>query len=165
MKQLLIVRHAKSDWGGPELEDFKRPLNQTGKTDAANMAERLLNRKVLPELLVSSTALRAISTARLFANTLQIDLKEIREESSIYEASAETLLKIVNGFDDEYRTIALFGHNPGVTELLLKLSSGDVYDLSPGSIALIEFPFQSWKFISSGTGELKFLSNPDGFSY
>jgi len=160
MKQLLLVRHATAAWNSAELEDFNRPLNQAGDAEAIKMAAQLVSRQITPELLVSSPALRAISTARYFADILNINRKKIQEETAIYEATVPDLLKIISRFDDNYTCVALFGHNPGVTNLLLKLTNEDIYDFPTCGMALIEFPFDSWNLVSGGTGELKFFEYP-----
>jgi phosphohistidine phosphatase len=153
MKQLLIVRHAKSDWTSGAQKDFERPLNKRGFRDAPEMAGRLLSQHLIPQLLVSSPALRAYTTATIFAETFNIHTKEIKTEPLIYEASAGALLHIINAFDNKYNFIALFGHNPGITNLAINLCSTDVYDIPTCGMILIEFPFDDWKMISKDTGE------------
>lgn len=160
MKQLLLVRHAKSDWNTDAQTDFERPLNKRGNKDAPEMAERLLNKHIVPQLIVSSPALRALTTAKYFADTFNIEKKLIETNPSIYEASASTLLSIVNTFDNKYNFIALFGHNPGITQLAISLSDTAVYDMPTCGMILIEFPFASWQQVSSGTGEEKLYDFP-----
>ncbi len=159
-KQLFIIRHAKSDWDDPKLSDHDRPLNKRGHKNAPEMARRLVKKHLIPEKLVSSTALRALTTARYFADELDIKQKAIEQEPEIYEASASTLLNIVNGFDDKSDRVAIFGHNPGFTTLLLNLCGGDIYNMPTCSVAIVDFPFNSWKLISNGTGELRFFDYP-----
>ena len=102
MKTLTIIRHAKSSWEQEGLSDFERPLNERGRRDAPVMAARLKQAVGQPELLVSSPALRAITTARVFADVLGISKDSIQLQSRIYEASVGTLLQIIQGFDDQY---------------------------------------------------------------
>lgn len=89
-KQLLLIRHAKSDWGNAGLRDFDRPLNGRGKSSAPEMAERLVKQQIVPELIVSSPALRAITTAQYFATAWHIPLENIELEPAIYEASVKS---------------------------------------------------------------------------
>lgn len=159
MKQLLIVRHAESDWD-PELEDFNRPLNLNGNEDAVSMAKRLADKQILPELLVSSPALRAVSTAAIFAGAFKIGTEEISSVPGVYDASVNTLLHIISHFEDKYNCAALFGHNPGLSQLLSYLTNTGSYDLPPCGMALIEFPLQNWKLISGGTGDAVFFEYP-----
>ena len=160
MKHLLIIRHAKSDWGERGLEDFDRPLNERGQRNAPEMAKRLIQRNIIPELVVSSPALRAKSTAAYFAEIFGYGQDDIVEEPRIYEASASTLLQLINNWDNRYNSIALVGHNPGLTELAIKLSDFDDPNIPTCGVALLEFPFDDWRMISAGTGEVKMYDYP-----
>jgi phosphohistidine phosphatase len=161
MKQLLIVRHAKSDRNDPSLADFDRPLNDRGHKNAVEMAKRLVKQDIIPGQLVSSPALRAISTANYFADKLGIDRSGIVKNRDIYEASAHTLLKVINGFDDDSDITALFGHNPGLSEIAFQLSdNAGLENLPTCGMALIEFPFDKWSMVSRGTGKLLLYDFP-----
>jgi len=157
-KQLLLVRHGKSDWGNLDLKDFDRPLNKRGKENAPEMAKRLVNRGFKFDLMVSSPAKRAKSTAKFFAEAFHVD--EIHYEESIYDANTNTLLKVVNDFNDAADTVIMFGHNPGFTDLANELSDADIYNIPTAGMVLMKFPFDSWKMISSGTGDLVFFDYP-----
>jgi phosphohistidine phosphatase len=160
MKKLLLVRHAKSDWEDIKLSDFDRPLNKRGKKNVPEMAERLLKKGIVPQQIVSSPALRALTTAQLFAETLGIRKDRIQKEEKIYEATADTLLKIINNFDNKQDFIALFGHNPGITTLAEGLSDAYLSNIPTCGMVLIEFPFDDWAVISYGTGEQKMYDYP-----
>ncbi|WP_231423947.1 MULTISPECIES: histidine phosphatase family protein [Pedobacter] len=157
-KHLLLVRHGKSDWGNLDLKDFDRPLNKRGKENAPEMAERLINRGFNFDLIVSSPAKRAKSTAKFFAEAYQVN--EIKYEESIYEANTITLLKVINGFDDAADTVIMFGHNPGFTDLANELSNADIYNIPTAGMVLISFPYDSWRIVSKGTGDLVFFDYP-----
>jgi len=159
-KQLLLVRHAKSDRDDPDLADFDRPLNKRGHRDAPEMAERLSKKRIIPQLLVSSPAKRAITTAEYFADVLQINKKKIREEMDIYEASSSRLLKVISNLDNRYDLVALFGHNPGLSNLAMNLTDGHISDIPTCGIVLIKFPFDDWAMVSNNTGELEFSDYP-----
>lgn len=116
MKRLTLIRHAKSDWGDPDLSDFDRPLNKRGNKAAPVMGQRMRAAEVLPELIVSSPALRAQTTAGLLARELDYAEDAIILRQEIYEASLETLIDLPLEFP-EYEHIALIGHNPGMSEL------------------------------------------------
>ena len=115
--QLTLVRHAKSDWGDGTLSDFERPLSARGLRDAPEMAERWRQRYTPPQLIVSSPARRAITTARIFADVLGLDTARIVEETRIYEAALATLLTVVRELPADCANVVLFGHNPGFSEL------------------------------------------------
>jgi len=157
-KQLLLVRHGKSDWGNLDLKDFDRPLNKRGKENAPEMAERLLSKSFKFDLIVSSPAKRAKTTAKYFAEAYHTS--EIQFEESIYEASATTLLQVINKLDDSANTVMMFGHNPGFTDLANELSHADIYNIPTAGMVLISFPFNSWSMVSKGTGELVFFDYP-----
>ncbi len=160
MKRLLLIRHAKSDWANHELKDFDRPLNKRGNKNAPEMASRLLNQKLVPELLVTSPALRAFSTAEYFADVLGLEKAAIVREKDIYEASSSTLMSIINSFDDQYNFVALIGHNPGLTNLAINLCNCDVYNIPTCGMMLIQFPFDHWNMISYWTGDQKMYDYP-----
>lgn len=153
MKQLLLIRHAKSDWNDASVADFDRPLNQRGSKDAPAMAERLVREQIIPQAIITSPALRALTTANYFAERFGIDKQEIRTELAIYEASVATLLSVVNNLDNRYDFVALFGHNPGLTNFIISLCDTDVYDIPTCGMLLIEFPFDDWAMVSKNTGE------------
>ncbi|HEY0895733.1 MAG TPA: histidine phosphatase family protein [Sphingobacteriaceae bacterium] len=159
-KKLLIVRHAKSDWNDPELRDFDRPLNERGERNAPEMARRLIRQDLVPQVLVSSPALRALTTAELFAGVFGYDTASIIRIPEIYEGRSSTLLDIVNGLDNDADFAALFGHNPGVSHLASKLSDSRFMDLPTCGMVLIKFPFDDWSLISGGTGTIKWEDYP-----
>src|SRR5438128_760349 len=100
MRLLTLVRHAKSSWDHAGLSDFERPLNDRGRRDAPLMAQRLMRLPPRPDLLLSSPATRALTTARLFAETLAIPVEKIGVDSRIYDAAPETLLRVARDLDD-----------------------------------------------------------------
>lgn len=153
-KKLLLVRHGKSEWGNAHLADFDRPLNPRGHRNAPEMAARLLQKDLVPQLIVSSPALRAITTAKHFAQAWKKSAEQIKEEASIYEANVKTLLKVISRFNNKYNYIAIFGHNPGFTELANYLSDANIYNIPTCSTVLIEFPFDEWELVSHHTGRL-----------
>ena len=159
-KQLIIVRHGKSDHGTYGITDFERPLNVRGNENAPEMAARLKNREILPDLLVSSPAKRALSTAKHFAAGFGISAAAIQEEQAIYEADSSTLLNAINRFDNKYNRIFLFGHNPGLTDLLNYLTDANLYNLPTAGIAVIDFPSNDWTLVSQYTGNLLLFDFP-----
>jgi phosphohistidine phosphatase len=158
-KQLLLIRHAKSDWGNADLRDFDRPLNKRGKANAPEMANRLVKLKIVPDLIVSSPALRAFTTAKLFAAAWEIPENAIQKESSIYEANVSALINVINGLDNQFDRIALFGHNPGFTDLANYLN-GHIANMPTCSVVLFEFPFDDWSMVSANTGEVLLFDYP-----
>ncbi|WP_262249610.1 SixA phosphatase family protein [Parapedobacter soli] len=159
-KHLFIVRHAKSDWGF-DVSDFDRPLNSRGFKNAPRMAKRLADHAVKPQLLVSSPAKRAITTAQIFAESLDIPVNEIKLEPRIYEALPNTLLQIVCELDNSVDSVAFFGHNPGLTLLVNYLADDSVYNLTTCSIVHIRFDnVPDWASISGGMGTKVWYTDP-----
>jgi phosphohistidine phosphatase len=154
MRQLTIVRHAKSSWDDPELSDFERPLNERGRRDAPRMALWTRQAVGVPDRIVSSPALRAITTARIFADGLGVDNDHLLIQARIYEASLATLLRLVRGFDDADRHVMMFGHNPGLSELAHALARCPFDDLPTCAVVHIELPVRHWAEIAEHNGEL-----------
>lgn len=159
-KHLFIVRHAKSDWGF-DVSDFDRPLNPRGLENAPEMANRLVKHAVQPKHLISSPALRAISTARLFAEQLGIDRDAIQTEERIYEASPLTLLKLVEELDNRYDQVAIFGHNPGLGALANHLAGENRLSLPTCAIVHLRFDNATdWSMVRGGTGTVAWFTYP-----
>lgn len=159
MKELIIIRHAKSDWENSSLKDFDRPLNKRGIANAPEMAERLVKRKIYPDLIVSSPALRAITTANYFADAWKIDRNNIKLAPEIYEANKETIFKTITQFNDNYNRIAVFGHNPGLTDLINYLN-GHIYEMPTCGVCYLQFKIDSWSMISHGLGHALLFDYP-----
>ena len=102
----------------------------------------------------------AITTAKYFAEELGIKKSEILKEPEIYEALTQTLLDTISNLDDRSDFTALFGHNPGITQLVNDLCDSDIYNIPTCGMALIGFPFDQWEMVSRGTGELIFFDYP-----
>jgi phosphohistidine phosphatase len=120
-KELYIIRHAKSDWNF-DVSDFDRPLNPRGIADAPNMGKHLKSNFSKPDYIISSPANRAISTARLIAKEVEYELTSIQQAESAYNAPYTELLKLINNTPEEFNTLFLFAHNPGVSDLVHYLS-------------------------------------------
>ena len=159
-KQLFLIRHAKSDWNSTDLRDFDRPLNKRGYSNAPEMANRMVEQQIIPDLIVSSPALRAITTATYFAENWGIDQFKIQQENSIYEANVKSLLALVNQLDNQFDHVAMFGHNPGLTDFANYLSDANIYNMPTCSIVIIEFPFESWNEVSAETGKVVLFDYP-----
>lgn len=159
-KQLLLIRHAKSDWANSNLTDFDRPLNQRGDKNAPEMVQRLVHKGIQPELIVSSPALRALTTAKYFAAGWKMEADKLVINDAIYEATTNALLKTISNFDDQYHQVALFGHNPGLSDLLNYLTKAYIANMPTCGVAVIEFPFNEWKLVSGNTGHLILFDYP-----
>jgi phosphohistidine phosphatase len=152
MRRLTLIRHAKSSWDYAELSDFERPLNNRGRRDAVTMAKRLAPELEHPLRLISSPALRAITTAHAFAAELSIPNTAIRLDPRIYEAARGTLLELVRECDDADHHILLFGHNPGFSELARLLAPCPFTDMPTCAVATLGFDAAQWQGLRQGGG-------------
>ncbi|MFC1467062.1 MAG: histidine phosphatase family protein [Candidatus Brachytrichaceae bacterium NZ_4S206] len=143
MKKLILVRHAKSSWDDPTLPDHDRPLNDRGQRDAPKMGERLAKRGVLPDLILSSSAVRALTTAQIIAEKIGYDRKAIVVDRRIYGAQASTLLYLIQELDDAHKQVMLFGHNPELTELAHRFSD-DIEDMPTCAVVELTFDVNRW---------------------
>lgn len=160
MKTVYIVRHAKSSWDNPSLPDFERPLNDRGKRDAPEMGRRLHKRGIMPDILLSSSAKRARSTAKRIARTLGIDEKHIRLADNLYHAEPEMILSTIQQLPDSVDNAMLFGHNPGLTDFVNKYINVHIDNIPTCGIVAAKFNVKSWKDINHVKGELVFFDFP-----
>lgn len=160
MKQLTIVRHAKSSWNLSELEDFYRPLNARGVKNAFSIGEALKARGLYPELIVTSPAVRAINTAIIIAKKLDFPQQRIQSNDRIYEASAEHIFQILSNLEDSNGHVMLFGHNPSLTNLINRLQPQMLDNLPTCGVYCIDLPIASWSEVRQAKGEVVFTLFP-----
>jgi phosphohistidine phosphatase len=142
MKTLLILRHAKSSWKFPDLSDHDRPLNRRGKRDAPIMGRLLEEKDLVPDLIISSTARRARDTAETVAKHSGYKGKRNKFES-LYAAEPDAYLTVLRNLSDEYQKVLIVGHNPGLEELIEKLT-GEYHIMPTCTLAHIEFDMEKW---------------------
>ena len=130
MKKIVLIRHAKSSWEFPELKDVDRPLKKRGLDDAPLMGKVLKDLHITPDVIISSPAARAMTTAKMIAQEIGFDQNQIIADPKLYLESKSKLLKEINAIDDRYNIVFLVGHNPGLTDLANSLS-GDSIDNIP----------------------------------
>ena len=159
MKTLFLVRHAKSSRDDPSLPDRERPLDDRGLRDAPEMGKRLAERKVKPDLLVSSPAVRALTTAHLIADELGIARKDIEIEDRLYASSADDLLAVVHALDKKLGSVMLFGHNPEFTDFARRLSD-EITDMPTCAVARFRFDTKAWEDVGEITPSKVSLDSP-----
>jgi phosphohistidine phosphatase len=142
MKTLLILRHAKSSWKFSDLSDHDRPLNRRGKRDAPRMGKTLKERKLVPDLVISSSAKRAMDTASAVAKHSGYKGRRIKFES-LYAAEPAAYLAVLRELDDNYRRVLIVGHNPGVEELV-EMLTGEIHIIPTCTLAHVEFDIEKW---------------------
>lgn len=116
-KQLYLIRHAKSSWSNHDLKDIERPLNKRGKRDAPLMGGLLKKQGIVPDAIISSPAVRAITTARIIGEALEVKEALIYQEPQIYEATVNEMLSLIGSISDDFGCVLMFGHNPTFTYL------------------------------------------------
>lgn len=159
MKTLYLLRHAKSDWKDPELQDFDRPLNNRGREAAPLIGRYVRKRKLRVDLLLSSPATRARQTAALVKEAAKLSTELLYDER-IYEATAATLLEVVTQTAETADTLLLVGHNPGLEELLTLLT-GETRSMRTASLACVAFDLEKWSKVRERTGRLEWLVRPN----
>ncbi len=160
MKRLYIIRHAKSSWDSPELSDFDRPLNRRGLKAAPFMGDRLKKFEVMPDMILSSPALRAATTAKIIAQQIGYPESQIQHNKDIYEASLKDIVHIISSIPDNIEQLFFVGHNPGLTEAANYLSNAQVPNMPTASIFCIGFEMDSWHHIGEQTGQFIFFDYP-----
>lgn len=160
MKELIVVRHAKSDWGDSSIDDHDRPLNSRGESTAPKMAQLLADKLqqegAIVDAMVTSTALRAKTTAKFFVDALDFSEADLERSHDGYLASADQWLRIVAGVDEECQRVVIFGHNPGFHFLVNELvSKEDWIDHMPTcAVARIAIDSDTWGAVGQGDGRL-----------
>ncbi|GAK58981.1 phosphoglycerate mutase [Candidatus Vecturithrix granuli] len=160
MKRVYLLRHAKSSWQDSSLEDFERPLNKRGKQDAPEMGQRLRSQHVLPDLIISSPAKRAVATAKIFAEEIGYPKKQIVYEAAIYEADTARLQTLLHGLENNIQQVMLCGHNPGLTMLAEYLSGTLIDNIPTCGIVCVDFAVDTWQEIGERKGTLIFFDYP-----
>jgi phosphohistidine phosphatase len=152
MKKLYLIRHAKSSWSNPGLSDFERPLNKRGLKDADRMGKVLKRILPHPDCVLTSSARRAQETAEILADKIGFPIKKVIVEERIYGAAVHDLLEIITELDDKLKTVVLFGHNPGMTNLANLLNDIETDNIPTCGIFVIEFQTKHWRKIAEKTG-------------
>ncbi|MDI9364185.1 MAG: histidine phosphatase family protein [Flavobacterium sp.] len=160
MKNLLIIRHAKSSWDLTVLTDYDRHLNDRGHNDAPTMAKRLLEKQIAIDAFVSSTAVRALTTATYFAAAYKQTPNTILKFHELYNASANTILKVVENLPKNIETAALFAHNPGVTNFANTLTSTQIDNMPTCGIFAIKAQCNTWANFKYAKKEFWFFDYP-----
>jgi phosphohistidine phosphatase len=160
MKTLYLLRHAKSSWSFDELSDQERPLNDRGREDAPVMGQALAKRRICPDIIVSSPAVRAMSTAVLVAREMQYPHDKIVVESGIYGADVDDLLTIIKGLPDGASSVLLVGHNPTITETANVLSPSSLNEMPTAAVVCLRFGCDHWAEVSKVNAEFYFYDYP-----
>ena len=158
------MRHAKSSWDFEELSDHDRPLNNRGRKDAPLMGRELMSREVAVDLIISSSAVRALTTATLVAKELEYDTEKIAVEEDIYKANKQELLTIIKNIPNQFDRVMLTGHNYSISELANMLSPDLVPTMPTAAVVCLNFDCGTWAEINKNNGSLVFYDFPKNHS-
>lgn len=160
MKTLLLIRHAKSSWDFPQLSDFDRPLNKRGVRNATEMSSRLREKGITIDSFVSSPAKRAIDTSRLFALASGVDENLILQVIELYDAEANVFPEIIRSLDNRSETVAIFAHNPGITDFANSLGLKAIYNFPTCGVFSLKIDTNDWARFHDAAKELFFFDFP-----
>ena len=159
MKKLLIMRHAKSCWKNSDLADHERPLKKRGRNDAKRMGKLLKSKKIIPDLIICSTAVRAQETADYLVENMKYK-NEVIFTDALYMAEPKDILTSITDHATDHKSVLIIGHNPG-SEALLQILTGKVESLPTASIAYITAKIDRWKdIVNNEDVKLKKLWRP-----
>jgi phosphohistidine phosphatase len=160
VKTLILVRHAKSDWGNPGLDDFDRPLNERGKKDAPAMAQRLLDKKIKIDAFIASPAKRATKTAKFFAEAFKRKKEDIVFKEKLYLAEPATFFSVIANADDKFESIAIFSHNYGITDFANMLTDVRIDNIPTCGVFALKANCSSWADFKEAKKEFWFFDYP-----
>ncbi|MBI2279127.1 MAG: histidine phosphatase family protein [Bacteroidetes bacterium] len=163
MKVIHLIRHAKSSWDNPDLDDFSRTLNERGKKDAPFMANKLKELGCNPDYFMSSPAKRTTETSKIIATALSYDIEKTIFDERIYHSSLPQILKVLNEIPNSFNTIILVGHNPTLTQLSNYLTDDFIDNIPTCGIVKIELDIDNWQHIIQGIGRKIFFIYPKKF--
>src|SRR5450631_380980 len=161
MKTLILVRHAKSSHSFGFSSDFDRPLNDRGFREASEMGKKLLKKKILIDHFVSSPALRAKTTAELFAAEYDRKMKEILFIPDLYHADPDQLSEAIRSLRDDCGHAALFSHNPGITEFASSLTNTHITQMPTSSVFAVSAEIDQWNDFAQAKKQFLFFYKPD----
>ena len=162
MKNLYLIRHAKSDWTDESKSDFDRGLNKRGEKAILTMAKALKEKKIMPDLILSSSAKRAKLTAKGLAKEIGYSGK-IKYIDTLYMAEPETIQKLIKDINNKYNTLFVVGHNPETTEFSNMLIDDYIDNVPTLGIVALKLPIYDWKAFKIGKGKMQFFIYPKMF--
>jgi len=160
MKTLFLLRHAKSSWDDPELKDFERPLSERGANDLPVMAERFSLRQCSVACIISSPAVRAKTTAKLFAQHIHFPVRALSSNPELYFAGSAMFLRAASLLDEDYESAMLVGHNPAITEFVNELAEVEIDNIPTCGLVELSLEIEQWSDIKMGEATLVHFDYP-----
>lgn len=159
-KQLILIRHAKSDWANANLSDFDRSLNERGKRDAPMMAQRLADKKIKIDAFVASPAKRAAKTATCFAETYGLKKDDIKFIDELYLPPPSTFYKVITQLKNKFDTVAIFSHNDGITDFANQLTDTRIDNIPTCGVFAVKVDTDDWANFTEARKEFWFFDYP-----
>jgi phosphohistidine phosphatase len=159
-RSLYLVRHAKSDWAYEGLADVDRPLNERGYRDAPLMAARVAKLGHEPDRIITSHAVRALTTALMFARQFEHDAAKIVLEPKLYEAAPSTLLSVLAAQPDTALKLMVFAHNPTLTDVASDLGGVAISNVPTTGVVCVRFEATTWSAALRSPGTFEFFEYP-----
>ncbi|MBL4559961.1 MAG: histidine phosphatase family protein [Labilibaculum sp.] len=161
MKRLILVRHAKTEVIRYDISDYQRNLVERGINDSKLIANKLFLKSIIPDLIISSPANRAIETSLLFANVLQYPIDMIEQIDDLYDGfTTQEFLTLLDQFGKGKETVLVVGHNPSIEYLAFNLTEEFYHNVPTCTVIGIDFQIDDWSDIEVRTGKLAFYEYP-----
>jgi phosphohistidine phosphatase len=164
MKTLLLARHAKSSWDNPDWTDFGRPLNTRGMRDAYHLASIMAKKNIKLDIVISSPAIRAITTAQVICEKMGYKFDGVKQDKGIYEIGNKYVTKLIADTDNSVSTMMIFGHNPDITSLVTFYSGQFFENMPTCGIICLKFNTDNWTDTLKENGEIVFFEYPKLYS-
>lgn len=149
MKRLTLMRHADAQWNDPQIPDFDRPLNRRGTSEAQAMSRRLIELKLIPTIVLTSSARRAQQTADIVTRQMGVAARNSRSDESLYLAPAAEILRVVQATGPRIEHLMVIGHNPGITELANLLAPAARIGLATAALCSLTFDIRRWADVAA----------------
>jgi len=161
VKTLYLIRHAKANEMSGGESDKEREINATGQVNAAKTGRYLFEKNIIPDIIYSSPAVRAVQTANFLAEQLKLETDEVELSDEIYDASVRSLLQIINKLDETWQTVFIVGHNPAISYLAEYLTGDQVGSMPTCGVTAVSIDGMSWQEVTQDSGRLEFQLSPE----
>lgn len=152
MKIVIAIRHAKAAWTEPEVKDHLRILDQQGVLDAEKLGQFLLQEGIVPDVVLSSSAVRASRTEAIIVENLELPSSIINRKDELYNATAETILSVIQSVDPTKNIVMVVAHNPGISDFVSLVTDGSPVNMGTCDVVIVGFETDEWDACGVGTG-------------
>ena len=159
-RNLIVIRHTKSDWGDFSTPDFDRPIRKDRAEDAKNMAAKLKSLELEPDLIICSPAKRTSQTGAYFCDKLKYATGKVQFDKRIYESGADDILQVVHEVKPGVKTLVVIGHNPSLTHFINLFIEEKIEELPTTGVVWVEFKADTWEIYRNTAGKLKYFLSP-----